>query len=77
MKLGRGSTVTLETADAIPKVSEWYETQLARMPQHNSVDSGQRRTLMWSDPSKPLQVTLTLDAGDGVTRATLIVVASK
>src|SRR5688572_31408442 len=77
MKLGHGSTVTLETPDALPKVSEWYEAQLASMPQRNAVDSGKRRTLMWSDPSRPLQVTLTLDAADGVTRATLIVVASK
>lgn len=73
MQLGRGSTLTLETPDPVPKVIEYYETQLARMPQGQAVDSGKNRTRLWSDASKPLQVTLTLSEERGVTRATLII----
>ncbi|MEY4545285.1 MAG: hypothetical protein RL685_1480 [Pseudomonadota bacterium] len=74
MKLERGATLTLETADTSSQVSEYYKTQLASLPPSSVVDLGQNQTLLWSDPRKPLQVTLALSATDGgKTRATLIV----
>lgn len=73
MKLGRGATLTLETSDAIPKVLEYYQTQLAGMPQSSTVDTGKSQTRIWSDPSKPLQITVTVSAERGVTKVTLIV----
>lgn len=73
MQLGRGATLTLATPDPIPKVIEYYETQLARMPQSKAVETGKNPTRIWSDPSKPLQVTLTLSGEPGATKATLIV----
>ncbi|MEY2930125.1 MAG: hypothetical protein RL033_874 [Pseudomonadota bacterium] len=74
MKLERGATLTLETADTRAQVSEYYKTQLASLPPSSIVDMGKNQTLLWSDPRKPLQVTLALSATEGgKTRATLIV----
>jgi hypothetical protein len=73
MQLGRGATLTLTTPDSIAKVIEYYEMQLARMPQSKAVEAGKNQTRLWSDPSKPLQVTLALSEDRGLTKVTLIV----
>jgi hypothetical protein len=74
LKLERGSTLTLETPDTSAQLIEYYKTQLASLPPSSLVDMGTNQTLLWSDPSKPLQVTLALRAAaGGGTRATLIV----
>jgi hypothetical protein len=75
MKIGKGFTLTQETADTPAQVAEFYRGKLDHLKQQAAMDMGNGQTVVWTDQSKPLNVTLSVarSPGKAQTNVTLIV----